>query len=114
MLDLTAGDSRNIHYVRETGDNILKRILLISIIFLLFYDLALAADIEVGYAGALKNFMHKGDISSKFSLAELEGKSHLYALGAVENLKGEIQIFDGIPSITFSENGVIAIDNTFN
>jgi len=73
-----------------------------------------ATDIEVGYAGALKNFMFKGDISSKFSLSELKGKEHIYALGAVENLKGEIQIFDGTPLVTFSESDEIAFDKTFN
>ena len=72
-----------------------------------------AADIEVGHAGALKNFMHKGDLSAKFSLSELKNKDHVYALGAVENLKGEIQIFDGSPTVTFTKNGEISFDNTF-
>lgn len=72
-----------------------------------------AADIEVGNAGALRNFMHKGDLSAKFSLSELKGKDHVYALGAVENLKGEIQVFDGIPSVTFANNGEVFFDNSF-
>ena len=80
---------------------------------LFFYTSAWAADIEVGYAGALYNFMHEGDLSAKFSLSELKGKDHVYALGAVENLKGEIQIFDGNPAITFARNGEVFFDNTF-
>jgi acetolactate decarboxylase len=72
-----------------------------------------AADIEVRNAGALSNFMHKGDLSAKFSLVELEGKEHVYALGAVEKLRGEIQIFDGIPANTYAENDGVVFDRTF-
>jgi len=36
-----------------------------------------------------------GDIRATASLDSLSKKQHLYALGALENLKGEIQIFDG-------------------
>ena len=78
-----------------------------------FSNLTWAADIEVGHAGALKNLMHKGDLSAKFSLSELKDKDHVYALGAVENLKGEIQIFDGSPAVTFAKNGEVLFDNTF-
>ena len=45
---------------------------------------------EVAFKGALKNIMHKGDLSANISLSELADIDHLYALGAVENLKGEI------------------------
>jgi acetolactate decarboxylase len=78
-----------------------------------FCTSAWATEVEVGYAGALYNFMHEGDLSAKFSLSELKGKDHVYALGAVENLKGEIQIFDGVPEITFAKNGEVSFDNTF-
>jgi hypothetical protein len=46
--------------------------------------------LQVVYHGALKNFMMKGDISAKADLAELKDIDHLYALGALEKLKGEI------------------------
>jgi len=39
--------------------------------------------------------MMSGDIRATASLDSLSKKQHLYALGALENLKGEIQIFDG-------------------
>ena len=57
--------------------------------------------------------MHEGDLSSKFSLSELKGKDHVYALGAVENLKGEIQIFDGKPEVTYASNGEVSFDKSF-
>lgn len=50
---------------------------------------------QVSYKGALKNMMHKGDISAKGNLNDFKDTKHLYALGAIENLKGEIQVFDG-------------------
>lgn len=55
---------------------------------------------EVHVYGSLKNIMHKGDLSSKFLLNDLSGKEHVYALGAVENLKGEILIWDGKPYVS--------------
>jgi len=50
---------------------------------------------KVVYKGALKNIMHKGDITAKADLSKFKKTKHLYALGAIENLKGEIQIFNG-------------------
>lgn len=68
----------------------------------------------VEYAGALKNMMHKGDISAKAELSELAEVEHLYALGALENLKGEIQIFDGKPYNTIVTDSILAFDNSFD
>lgn len=68
---------------------------------------------EVEYAGALKNFMHKGDVSAKVALSEYAQIEHLYALGAVENLKGEIQIFDGHPVNSYVEDGTMKFDSSY-
>jgi acetolactate decarboxylase len=74
-------------------------------------------EVEVHYYGALKNMMHKGDLSAKVTMDELKGIKHLYALGAVENLKGEILILDGIPSVSYVEGNdsskIMMIDNSF-
>ena len=69
---------------------------------------------HVRYYGALKQMMHKGDISKKVSLKEFEGKKHVYGLGATKNLKGEILIMDGQPMISFVKNGKMSIDTSFN
>ena len=58
--------------------------------------------------------MHKGDISSKVDLKKFENFDHFYALGAIENLKGEIQIFDGKPYVTTVVDGKLVFDNSFN
>ncbi len=73
-----------------------------------------ASDFKVEYFGALKNMMHKGDISAKASLIDFSGTEHLYALGAMENLKGEIQIFDSKPSNTNVVDGALVFDDSFN
>ena len=49
---------------------------------------------KVKYTGALKDMM-SGNISKTIDLDTLSKREHLYALGAYENLKGEIQIFNG-------------------
>lgn len=69
---------------------------------------------EVHVYGALKNIMHKGDLSSKFSLNDLSGEEHVYALGAVENLKGEILIWDGKPYVSSKQGDSIAVDTTWD
>jgi len=69
---------------------------------------------KVEYKGGLKNAMHKGDISAKADLSNLKERYHLYALGAIENLKGEIQIFDSKPFNTSVVDNNLTIDNSFN
>lgn len=69
---------------------------------------------EVKWFGALKNMMHKGDISAKVDLEELKELKHVYAIGAIENLKGEIQIFNGEPFNTSVKDSTIVFDKTFN
>ena len=67
----------------------------------------------VEYHGALKNMMHKGDISAKVDLAVLQKKDHIYALGALENLNGEIQIFNGKPYNTLVQDKTLAFDQSY-
>jgi len=69
---------------------------------------------KVEYIGALKNMMHKGDISAKIELKEFENVEHFYALGAMENLKGEIQILDGKSFNTIVIDSTLNFDNSFN
>jgi len=88
-------------------------------LLLIFTALCLSgtvADLDsyvVHHAGALKNIMHEGDVSSHASLSDLSELYHLYALGAVAGLKGEIQIFDGKPVISYVKNGELNYDDSF-
>jgi len=54
----------------------------------------------------------QGDITSKISLADLAGKKHLCAVGALEGLTGEITVIDGTISIARVREKKIVIDRT--
>ena len=69
---------------------------------------------KVEYKGALKSIMHNSDISAKANLKNFENTNHFYALGAIENLKGEIQIFNSKPFNTMVIDGILTFDNSFN
>ena len=58
--------------------------------------------------------MRSGDISAKADLSKYREAKHLYALGAIENLKGEIQIFDSRPFITSVVDRKLTFDTTFS
>ena len=68
----------------------------------------------VEYYGALKNMMHKGDLSAKANLADFANRKHLYAIGALENLKGEIQIWDSHPLNSSVADSTLVLDETYN
>jgi acetolactate decarboxylase len=69
---------------------------------------------KVEYKGALKNIMHKGDISAQVNLKGFQNKKHLFALGAVEQLKGEVLILDGASFISSVQNEELSISNSFD
>lgn len=67
---------------------------------------------KVEYKGALKKIM-ANDISAKVDLSDFKNTKNFYALGAVEELKGEIQIFNSRPYITSVGKNSLNIDKTF-
>lgn len=74
------------------------------------------SDHVVRWAGALKN-VHQGlDFSGKIDLAPLADLPHLYAVGPLENLQGEVTIWDGKPLISRvlegSKDGQVKVDNS--
>jgi acetolactate decarboxylase len=71
-------------------------------------------DYHVEYSGALRNFMMDGDISAKFDLNDISEIEHLYALGALENLQGEIQIWNSVPLISSVSNNQLLISDSYN
>lgn len=72
-----------------------------------------AHDYEVQYYGALKTLMMEGDLTGTTTLVEYEYIENLYALGASENLKGEIQVFNSKVHNTFNNNDTLQFDNTY-
>ncbi len=59
---------------------------------------------EVKVAGALRNIMIEGDLSAHANLDTLD-KTHLYGLGPVAGLIGEIVVIDGTVYSTSKEGG---------
>lgn len=69
---------------------------------------------HVDHKGALKNMMHKGDLSAKADLADFENTEHFYALGAVENLKGEILVVDSKPYVSYVQDNNLMMSNSYD
>ncbi len=68
---------------------------------------------EVHHRGALHTMMHEGDLRATIALDTLQSLPHLYALGAVENLKGEVLIYDSQPLISAVKDGAVTIARDF-
>jgi acetolactate decarboxylase len=68
---------------------------------------------NVAYKGALKEIMHGGDLSSRIDLRSLQKEPHLFALGSVEDLKGEILILDGKSMVSSVVQNKVSTDTTF-
>ena len=69
------------------------------------------ADHQVSYTGALRSLM-AGDLQATASLDSLGSKTNLYAVGALEGLKGEVQIFDGENFNSVVQDNSVAIDQS--
>jgi hypothetical protein len=76
-----------------------------------------SAEEEKGYwvkhAGMMRNVMQKHDYSAHFDMATLKKTPHLYALGPVEGLNGEITVFDSKPSVAIVHGGKIKVEESF-
>ncbi|MBX2826923.1 MAG: acetolactate decarboxylase [Flavobacteriaceae bacterium] len=68
---------------------------------------------EVDHSGALRTIM-SGNLTATITLDSLESKPNLYALGAVENLKGELQIFDGESFNSKVQDNAVIVDSSFD
>ena len=58
----------------------------------------------VEHSGAMRNVMWKGELYATLKTDTLPDNRHLYGLGPVEGLKGEILILDGITYVSKIEN----------
>lgn len=52
-------------------------------------------DLSIHVAGAMRNVMHKGELNGVIAVDTIAEKEHLYGLGPIEGLSGEILIEDG-------------------
>jgi acetolactate decarboxylase len=68
---------------------------------------------EVRWLGAMRKVMREGDLTGVVDLRALADRSHLYAVGPLEGLRGEVTIWDGKPSLATLKNGKVAIGKEF-
>ncbi len=58
--------------------------------------------------------IYKDNAAAKVSLKDLQSKEHLYALGPLSGLRGEILIWDSIPSESRANKGEIQVKHDWN
>lgn len=76
-------------------ENVVKWMLCI-ITWTFAHAVAAQSPSETRVAGAMRNVMQKGDLTSHISTDTISPKSGLYGLGPGANLKGELMILDGV------------------
>jgi acetolactate decarboxylase len=86
-------------------------LLLISFVSLFQQD-SRASTYEVHHVGEMRKVMREGNLAGTIDLRQLANKPHLYALGPLENLRGEVTIWNGTPSISSIDQGKIRIRET--
>ena len=66
----------------------------------------------VRWIGAQRRVL-ANDLTGHVALEALSAATHLYALGPLEGLRGEVSIFDSLPSIARIRDNVIATESTW-
>jgi acetolactate decarboxylase len=72
------------------------------------------SDGTVAWAGSQRQAVHAGDVGPKVRLSELAARPHLYAIGPLEGLTGEITVLDGNAAITTVVNGNVRTGNSLD
>ncbi len=67
---------------------------------------------EVRWSGELRNVMMKGDLKGTVDLKALNKLPHVYAVGALEGLQGEVTILDNSARIARVRDGKVVVDHT--
>jgi alpha-acetolactate decarboxylase len=93
----------------------IKKHLLLCTCILLMTSCSTIKKPDVSVYGALFEMMHQGNLTTRIDLNSLENEKHVYGLGALTDLKGEILIIDSKPYISKEAvDGSIEISNSFN
>lgn len=74
-----------------------------------------ATNAQVKVTGAMRNVMQKGELHGTIYLDTIAPKAHLYGVGPLEYLKGEILILDGVSYVSrVGEGGAVTLAQTFD
>jgi len=60
----------------------------------------------VQHRGAMRSVMRDGDLTPRVALDSLQRHAGLFAVGPLEGLRGEVTIYNGVPSIATVSEGV--------
>jgi acetolactate decarboxylase len=71
-------------------------------------------DARVVWVGEQHKAVHDGDFGEKVRLTELAARPHLFAIGPLAGLKGEITVIDGQAVIATAEGGAIRTHTELN
>lgn len=66
-------------------------------------------DWKVEYSGAMREMFETGNVDGKIEVNKLKPKKHLYAVGPLEDLSGEILIWDGVPLTSLVKDKVVIV-----
>lgn len=69
--------------------------------------------VEVHHVGEMRKVMREGDLTATIDLNRLSKMQHLYALGPIEGLRGEVTIWDSKPSIARIIDGKLLTTESF-
>lgn len=70
---------------------------------------------DVTIVGAMKNVMWKGQLYGTINLDTISNKAHLYGIGPIEYLKGELMILDGRSfKSTVVNDTTMKVEETYN
>lgn len=86
---------------------------LILIVLLLVIQGAAQMGPGVKITGAMRNVMWKGELQGKVSLDTISNKEHLYGLGPLENLSGELLILDGKSYVSVVEGNGMKVTESY-
>lgn len=76
---------------------------------------AQSSESSVKVSGAMSNVMRKGELHGTILLDTISTKKHLYGLGPVEYLKGELLIIDGRSYVSsVGEDGSVKMEETYS
>jgi alpha-acetolactate decarboxylase len=92
--------------------NIVYNFVRIALLSFSTYSCVDSSTAQVEYSGALRTIM-SGNLEATISIDTLSQKKHLYALGAMADLKGEIQIFDSKPSNSVVVDSRLQINDSY-
>jgi len=69
----------------------------------------------VNFSGAMRDVMHNGQLAGTISIDSIDTKMHLYGIGPLEYLKGEILISDGRSFVsTVSADGKVNVKESYD